>query len=130
MWFGISKYHSSSNLLNAVCWSSASRHGAETFLGDGPIETYLPTNTVMSSLKGPRRNVMERWFGNHLHDLWCSENFCFSLKANCKCRLCGSFSDNPKHLSVCHWTDGLLDSDDRQPCILVNIINVLSCNRL
>ncbi len=47
MWFGVSKYCSSSKLINAVNWTPASNLGIEVFKGASKSDKYIPSNDTI-----------------------------------------------------------------------------------
>jgi hypothetical protein len=84
-----------------------SRLGNEIFLeGVTPTDTYMPSGDILTPLVATRRKAVGKWYGNKLHELWCSKPFCFKPQPNCTCRLCGTTNISPQHLSKCAWFIG------------------------
>ena len=83
LWFGVSKFASTSSLVNAVEWEKASdlvRTSHETHTALGPVS--MSDHTLSCRPNFPtgitRRNI-GLWLSNGLHDLFCQSRKCIHL---------------------------------------------------
>jgi len=106
-WWGISKFASSSYILEASGWLAAGPLLRPHFCESAALPSISSPALIQSpaaDLMGPRRRVWGRWFGTAFHSLWCSKRGCFHLDHDCKCRLCGlGTALRREHLVHCKW---------------------------
>ena len=107
LWFGVSKFASTSSLVNAVEWEKASdlvRTSHETHTALGPVSMLdyklscrpnFPTGIT-------RRNI-GLWLSNGLHDLFCQSRKCYTPAEGCVCKLCNNPADHKSHIIHCRW---------------------------
>ncbi len=86
MWFGVSKFPSTSSLVYAVEWEKA-------------LDLARTSHETRTSL-GP---VSMSWLSNGLHDLFCQSRQCYIPAEGCVCKLCNSPADHKSHIIYCRW---------------------------
>ena len=92
LWFGVSKFASTSSLVYAVDWENASdlvRTSPETRTALGPVS--MSNYTMPCMLNFPtgitRRNIC-LWLSNGPHDLVCQSRQCYIPAEGCVCVNC------------------------------------------
>ena len=108
LWFGVSKFASTSSLVNALEWEEASdlvrtSHETRTALG-----TFLCQITHCHICRpnfptGITRRNIGLWLSNGLHDLFCQSRKCYTPAERCLCKLCNSPADHKSHIIHCRW---------------------------
>jgi hypothetical protein len=130
-WWGISKFASSSHILEASGWLAVGPLLRAHYCENAPIPAISSPGMIHSpaaDLIGPRRKVWGRWIGTAFHSLWCSKRACFHLAHDCKCRLCGSDAGlRREHLVHCKWV--LADSVGFDAIELLKLETVLYATR-
>ena len=130
-WWGISKFASSSHILEASGWLAAGPLLRAHFCENAalsPVSSSALVQSPSADLMGPRRKVWGRWFGTAFHSLWCSKRGCFHLGHDCKCRLCGSGTAlRREHLEQCEWV--LAGSESFYAIELLKLEKVLYATR-
>ena len=107
LWFGVSKFASTSSLVNAVEWEKASvlvRTSHERRTALGPVS--MSDNTLScrpNFLTGITRRNIGLWISNGFHDLFCQCRKCYSPAEGCVCKLCNSPADHKSHIIHCRW---------------------------
>ena len=87
LWFGVSKFASTSSLVYTVEWEKAS----------DLVRTSHETRTSL----GP---VSMSWLSNGLHDLFFNpDSVIYLLKGVCVCKLCNSPACHKSHIIHCRW---------------------------
>ena len=107
LWFGVSKFASTSSLVNAVEWEKASdlvRTSHVTHTAHGPVSMAEYTMSCRPNFPTSitRRNV-GLWLSNGLHDLFCQSRQCYTHAEGCVCKLCNSPADHKSHIIHCRW---------------------------
>ena len=82
MWFGVSKYASSTALMSAVGWTPISDSVKESLLNGTPIGLIRVENAPDLGNGRTRRNL-GLWHTNGLHQLWCKSHKCYRPTADC-----------------------------------------------
>ena len=107
LWFGISKFASTSSLVNAVKWDKASdleRTSHETRTAIGPVSMSDYTMSCRPSfLTGITRRNSGLWLSNGLHDMFCQSRKCFIPAEVCVYKLCNIPADHKSHIIHCRW---------------------------
>ena len=85
MWFGVSKYASSTALMSAVGWTPISDSVKESLLNGTPIGLIRVENAPDLGNGRTRRNL-GLGHTNGLHQLWCKSHKCYIPTADCTCR--------------------------------------------
>lgn len=120
MWFGVSKYASSTALMSAVGWTPISDSVKESLLNGTPIGLIRVENAPDLGNGRTRRNL-GLWHTNGLHQLWCKSHKCYRPTADCTCRLCNDRHVDKWHLQTCAW----LINDDISFTVSLTTINQL-----
>lgn len=121
-WFGISKFCSTSSLLEAVGWQQISplfHDSLQTGLSSCNMST-ADTDSSIFSIKKTRRNL-GMYISNGLHHLLCQSPKCFHPSDQCLCKLCNESAATKFHLPICRWLD-----IDNPPAT----INMLTINKI
>ena len=89
LWFGVSKFSSTSSLVYAVEWEKASdlvRTSHETRTALGPVSTSNYTMSCRPNFQtGITRRNIGLWLSNGLHDLLCQSRQCYIPAEGCVC---------------------------------------------
>ena len=105
LWFGVSKFVSTSSLVSAVGWEKASdlvRTSHETRTVLTPVS--VSTNTMSFNFPtGITRPNIGLWLSNGLHDLFCQSRQSYIPGEGCVCKFCNSPADHKSHLVQCRW---------------------------
>ena len=120
LWFGVSKYASSTALVSAVGWTPISDSVKESLLNGTPIGLIRVENAPDLGNGRTRRNL-GLWHTNGLHQLWCKSHKCYRPTADCTCRLCNDRHVDKWHLQTCAW----LINDDISFTVSLTTINQL-----
>ena len=107
LWFGVSKFASTSSLVNAVEWEKASdlvRTSYETHTALGPVSMSDYTLSCRPNFPtGITRRNIGLWLSNGLHDLFFQSRNCYTPAEGCVCKLCNSPADHKSHIIHCRW---------------------------
>ncbi len=104
LWFGLSKYSSTSALLSAVDWQPISNSVINSLrYGTTLVPMSSSISAAMYSVGKTRRNL-GMWLNNGLHNLYCQTNKCYRPTMLCICRLCGESASDKLHITDCPWT--------------------------
>ena len=107
LWFGVSKFASTSSLVNAVEWEKASNLGRtshETHTALGPVSMSDCTLSCRPNFPtGITRRNIGLWLSDGLHDLFCQSRKCYTPAEGCVCKLCNSPADHKSHIIHCRW---------------------------
>ena len=130
LWFGVSKFASTSSLVNAVEWEKASdlvrtSHETHTALGPVSMSDYKLSCRPNFPTGITRRNI-GLWLSNGLHDLFCQSRKCYTPAEGCVCKLCNNPADHKSHIIHCRWATK--DEPFELNVSNINIIvNMLQC---
>ena len=107
LWFGVSKFASTSSLVYAVEWEKASdlvltSHETRTALSPVSMSNYTMSCRPNFPTGITRRNI-GLWLSNGLHDLFCQSRQCYIPAEGCVCKLCNSPADHKSHIIHCRW---------------------------
>ena len=87
LWFGVSKFASTSSLVYAVEWEKASdlvRTSHETHTALGPVSMSEYTMSCRPNFPtGITRRNIGLWLSNGLHDLFCQSRKCYTPAEGC-----------------------------------------------
>ena len=107
LWFGVSKFASTSSLLNAVECEKGSdlvRTSHETHTALGPVSMSDYTLSCRPNFPtGITRRNIGLLLSNGLHDLFCQSRKCYTPAEGCVCKLCNSPADHKSHIIHCRW---------------------------
>ena len=107
LWFGVSKFASTSSLVNAVEWEKASdlvKTSHETYTALGPVSMSDYTLSCRPNFPtGITRRNIGLWLSNGLLDLFCQSRKCYTPAEGCVCKLCNSSADHKSHIIPCRW---------------------------
>ena len=127
LWLGVSKFASTSSLVNAVEWEKASdlvRTSHETRTALGPVSMSDYTMSCRPNFPtGIKRRNIGLWLSNGLHDPFCQSRKCFIPAEGCVCKLCNSPADHKSHIIHCRWA-----TLDEPFDVIVSNINMIDKN--
>ena len=104
LWFGVSKFASTSSLVNAVEWEKASNLVHETHTALGPVSMSDCTLSCRPTFAtGITMRSIGLWLSNGLHDLFCQSRKCYTPAEGCVCKCCNSPADHKSHIIHCRW---------------------------
>ena len=107
LWFGVSKFASTSSLVNAIEWEKASnlvRTSHATHTAIGPVSMSDCTLSCRPNFAtGITRRNIGLWLSNGLHDLFCQSRKCYTPAEGCVCKFCNSPADRKSHIIHCRW---------------------------
>ena len=126
LWFGVSKFASTSSLVNAAEWEKASnlvRTSHETHTALGPVSMSDCTLSCRPNFAtGITRRNIGLWLSNGLQDLFCRSRKCYTPAEGCVCAFCNSPADHKSHIIHCRWA-----TKDEPFELNVSNINMLQC---
>ena len=105
LWFGVSKFASTSSIVTAVEWEKASdlvktSHETHTALGPVSMSDYTLSCRPNFPTGITRRNI-GLWLSNGVNDLFCQSRKCYTPAEGCVCKLCNSPADHESHIIHC-----------------------------
>ena len=105
LWFGVSKFASTSSLVYAVEWEKAfdsvrTSHETRTTLGPVSMSNYTMSCRPNFPTGITRRNI-GLWLSNILHDLFCQSRQCYIPAEACVCKLCKCPADDKSQIIHC-----------------------------
>ena len=107
LWYGVSKFASTSSLVNAIEWEKASnlvRTSHATHIAIGPVSMSDCTLSFRPNFAtGITRRNIGLWLSNGLHDLFCQSRKCYTPAEVCVCKFCNSPADHKSHIIHCRW---------------------------
>jgi hypothetical protein len=106
LWFGVSKFCSTTSLREAVGWPLISHLVRESFQTNSAINQICNSSDTDSSgvfsVRKTRRNL-GMYISNGLHHLLCQSHNCYRPSLLCQCKLCDTSASEKFHLQTCKW---------------------------